>query len=122
VAFTEKNDPRVTPLGAFLRKSSADELPQLINVLLGDMSLVGPRPEVPGLVEKFQKEIPRYFERHQVKSGLTGWAQVNGFRGNSSLSERVKYDIYYIENWSLFLDIKIILRTVLDLFEHEHAY
>ncbi len=122
VAFTEKNDPRVTPLGAFLRKSSADELPQLINVLLGDMSLVGPRPEVPGLVEKFQKEIPRYFERHQVKAGLTGWAQVNGFRGNSSLTERVKCDIYYIENWSLFLDIKIILRTILDLFEHEHAY
>ena len=122
VAFTAQKDPRVTPLGKFLRKTSLDELPQLLNVLTGRMSLVGPRPEVPGLVEKFQKEIPRYFERHQVKSGITGWAQVNGFRGNTSLTERVKYDIYYIENWSLLLDIKIILRTVLDILEHEHAY
>jgi exopolysaccharide biosynthesis polyprenyl glycosylphosphotransferase len=122
VAFTAQNDPRVTPLGKFLRKTSLDELPQLLNVLTGRMSLVGPRPEVPGLVEKFQKEIPRYFERHQVKSGITGWAQVNGFRGNTSLSERVKYDIYYIENWSLMLDIKIILRTMLDILEHKHAY
>jgi exopolysaccharide biosynthesis polyprenyl glycosylphosphotransferase len=122
VAFTQKNDPRVTPFGAFIRKTSLDELPQLLNVLTGRMSLVGPRPEVPGLVEKFEKEIPRYFERHQVKSGITGWAQVNGFRGNTSLQERVKYDIYYIENWSLLLDIKIILRTVLDILEHEHAY
>ncbi len=122
VAFTAKNDPRVTPLGAFLRKTSLDELPQLLNVVTGRMSLVGPRPEVPGLVEKFQKEIPRYFERHQVKSGITGWAQVNGFRGNTSLEERIKYDIYYIENWSLLFDIKIILRTVLDILEHEHAY
>jgi exopolysaccharide biosynthesis polyprenyl glycosylphosphotransferase len=122
VAFTAQKDPRVTPFGKFLRKTSLDELPQLLNVLTGRMSLVGPRPEVPGLVEKFQKEIPRYFERHQVKSGITGWAQVNGFRGNTSLTERVKYDIYYIENWSLMLDIKIILRTVLDILEHEHAY
>jgi exopolysaccharide biosynthesis polyprenyl glycosylphosphotransferase len=122
VAFTKKNDPRVTPFGAFIRKTSLDELPQLLNVLTGRMSLVGPRPEVPGLVEKFEKEIPRYFERHQVKSGITGWAQVNGFRGNTSLHERIKYDIYYIENWSLLLDIKIILRTVLDILEHEHAY
>lgn len=122
VAFTAQQDPRVTPLGAFLRKTSLDELPQLFNVLLGEMSLVGPRPEVPGLVEKFEKTIPRYFERHQVKSGITGWAQVNGFRGNTSLSERVKYDIYYIENWSLWFDIKIILRTVLDILEHQHAY
>ncbi len=122
VAFTAQNDPRVTALGKILRKTSLDELPQLLNVITGRMSLVGPRPEVPGLVEKFQKEIPRYFERHQVKSGITGWAQVNGFRGNTSLTERVKYDIYYIENWSLLLDIKIILRTVLDILEHEHAY
>lgn len=122
VAFTAKNDPRVTAYGSFIRKTSLDELPQLINVLFGNMSLVGPRPEVPGLVEKFEKEIPRYFERHQVKSGITGWAQVNGFRGNTSLSERVKYDIYYIENWSLLFDIKIIIRTVLDILEHEHAY
>lgn len=122
VAFTAKNDPRVTKFGAFLRKTSLDELPQLLNVVTGRMSLVGPRPEVPGLVEKFQKDIPRYFERHQVKSGITGWAQVNGFRGNTSLEERVKYDIYYIENWSLTFDIKIILRTILDILEHEHAY
>ncbi len=122
VAFTAKNDPRVTPFGASLRKTSLDELPQLFNVLVGDMSLVGPRPEVPGLVEKFEKDIPRYFERHQVKSGITGWAQVNGFRGNTSLSERVKYDIYYIENWNLLFDLKILLRTVLDILEHEHAY
>jgi len=122
VAFTAKNDPRVTVFGSFIRKTSLDELPQIFNVLLGNMSLVGPRPEVPGLVEKFEKEIPRYFERHQVKSGITGWAQVNGFRGNTSLHERVKYDIYYIENWNLGLDIKIIIRTVLDILEHEHAY
>lgn len=122
VAFTAKNDPRVTGFGTFLRKTSLDELPQLLNVVTGRMSLVGPRPEVPGLVEKFEKEIPRYFERHQVKSGITGWAQVNGFRGNTSLHERVKYDIFYIENWSLWFDIKIILRTVLDILEHKHAY
>ncbi|HTA76144.1 MAG TPA: exopolysaccharide biosynthesis polyprenyl glycosylphosphotransferase, partial [bacterium] len=122
VAFTAKNDPRVTKFGSFIRKTSLDELPQIFNVLMGDMSLVGPRPEVPGLVEKFEKEIPRYFERHQVKSGITGWAQVNGFRGNTSLHERIKYDIYYIENWSLGLDVKIIIRTVLDILEHEHAY
>ena len=122
VAFTAKNDPRVTKFGTFLRKTSLDELPQLLNVWTGRMSLVGPRPEVPGLVEKFKNEIPRYFERHQVKSGITGWAQVNGFRGNTSLEERIKYDIYYIENWSLLFDIKIIIRTVLDILEHKHAY
>jgi exopolysaccharide biosynthesis polyprenyl glycosylphosphotransferase len=121
-AFTAKADPRVTAFGSILRKTSLDELPQLVNVLAGEMSLVGPRPEVPGLVEKFEKEIPRYFERHQVKSGITGWAQVNGLRGNTSLSERVKYDIYYIENWSLLFDVKIILRTILDIREHKHAY
>ena len=122
VAFTAKDDPRVTGFGSFLRKTSLDELPQLLNVLTGRMSLVGPRPEVPGLVEKFEKTIPRYFERHQVKSGITGWAQVNGLRGNTSLTERVKYDIYYIENWNLWFDLKIILRTILDILEHKHAY
>ncbi|MGH7738745.1 MAG: undecaprenyl-phosphate glucose phosphotransferase [bacterium] len=122
VAFTAKNDPRITSFGSFIRKTSLDELPQLFNVLTGEMSLVGPRPEVPGLVEKFEKEIPRYFERHQVKSGITGWAQVNGLRGNTSLTERVKCDIYYVENWSLWLDVKIILRTILDILDHKHAY
>jgi exopolysaccharide biosynthesis polyprenyl glycosylphosphotransferase len=122
LAFTAKDDPRRTPIGAFLRRTSLDELPQLLNVLRGDMSLVGPRPEVPGLVERFGREVPRYFERHQVKSGITGWAQVNGLRGNTDLGERVRHDIYYIENWSLLLDVKILLRTALDLFEHRHAY
>ncbi len=121
-AFTAKDDPRRTFFGRFLRKTSLDELPQLFNVLRGEMSLVGPRPEVPDLVEKFEKTIPRYFERHQVKSGITGWAQVNGLRGNTSLTERVKYDIFYVENWSLWFDVKIILRTLLDILEHKHAY
>jgi len=121
-AFTQKNDPRKTVFGGFLRRTSLDELPQLYNVLQGRMSLVGPRPEVPALVEKFKKSVPRYFERHQVKSGITGWAQVHGLRGNTSLDERVKYDIYYIENWSLWLDITILVRTVLDILEHRHAY
>lgn len=118
--LTRKGDPRVTGVGRVIRKTSFDELPQLFNVLFGQMSLVGPRPEVVG--HEYDPSIPRYFERHPVKPGITGWAQVNGFRGDSSLEERVKYDIYYIENWSLFLDVKIILRTVLDLLEHRHAY
>jgi len=121
-AFTQANDPRRTSFGTFLRKTSFDELPQLYNVLQGRMSLVGPRPEVPALVAKFEKTVPRYFERHQVKSGITGWAQVHGLRGNTSLEERVKFDIYYIENWSLWLDVTIMVRTVLDVLEHRHAY
>jgi Undecaprenyl-phosphate glucose phosphotransferase len=121
-AFTQQNDPRRTAFGTFLRKTSLDELPQLYNVLQGRMSLVGPRPEIPALVAKFEKTVPRYFERHQVKSGITGWAQVHGLRGNTSLDERVKFDIYYIENWSLWLDVTILVRTVLDVLEHRHAY
>jgi exopolysaccharide biosynthesis polyprenyl glycosylphosphotransferase len=110
--WTTKNDPRRTRLGAFLRRTNIDELPQLINVLLGDMSLVGPRPEQPFYVEQFRASIPRYMERHREKAGLTGWAQVNGLRGDTSIEERTKYDLWYIENWSVWLDIKIILLTV----------
>ncbi len=110
--WTTADDPRRTKLGAFLRSKDIDELPQLINVLLGDMSLVGPRPERPVYVEKFRASIPRYMERHREKSGMTGWAQVNGLRGDTSIIERTKYDIWYIENWSVWLDIKIIVRTV----------
>ncbi|HZY09529.1 MAG TPA: exopolysaccharide biosynthesis polyprenyl glycosylphosphotransferase, partial [Bacteroidota bacterium] len=110
------NDPRQTRVGKFLRRLSLDELPQLINVLKGEMSLVGPRPERPYYVDQFKSVIPKYLDRHRVKTGMTGWAQVNGFRGNSSLEERVKYDIYYIENWSLWFDIKILLKTIRALF------
>ena len=110
--WTEKNDNRITPFGRFLRKTNIDEIPQFANVLKGDMSFVGPRPEQPAFVEKFQKEIPEYFRRHRVKSGLTGWAQANGLKGDTSIQERVRYDIFYIENWSLWFDMKIILKTV----------
>jgi len=120
--WAKKDDTRVTPVGKILRKLSIDELPQLFNVLMGEMSIVGPRPERPEFVEKFKAIIPRYLERHKVKAGLTGWAQVNGLRGNTSLEERIKYDLYYIENWSLFFDIKIIFRTALEIFHHTSAY
>ncbi|MBI4548983.1 MAG: undecaprenyl-phosphate glucose phosphotransferase [Ignavibacteriae bacterium] len=110
------NDPRQTRVGRILRKASLDELPQLINVFKGQMSLVGPRPERPYFVEQFSRLVPKYLDRHRVKTGMTGWAQVNGLRGNSSLEERIKYDIYYIENWSLWFDIKILLKTIRALF------
>ena len=109
------DDPRITKIGRVLRKYSIDELPQLINVLKGDMSLVGPRPERPVFVEKFKKELPHYMLRHKVKAGMTGWAQVHGLRGNTSIDDRVKYDLYYIENWTLKLDIKILWMTFLRL-------
>jgi exopolysaccharide biosynthesis polyprenyl glycosylphosphotransferase len=111
--WTVENDPRVTRIGSVLRKTNLDELPQLINVLLGQMSLVGPRPEQEAYVKQFREYIPRYMERHQMKAGMTGWAQVNGLRGDTSIEERTKYDLWYVENWSLWLDIKILIRTVL---------
>jgi len=117
--WAAKNDPRRTNIGAFLRRHNLDELPQFWNVLKGEMSLVGPRPERPEFVEQFKEEIARYMSRHMSKPGLTGWAQVNGLRGNTSLTERIKYDLYYLENWSLAFDFKIMIRT---LFAHENAY
>jgi len=114
--WATKDDPRRTKIGAFIRRFSIDELPQLINVLLGEMSLVGPRPERPVFVEQFRRSIPRYMDRHREKAGITGWAQVNGLRGDTSIAERTKYDLWYIENWSLLLDFKIILRTLFHIF------
>lgn len=109
--WTKEKDDRVLPIGKFLRKSNLDELPQIWNVFCGEMSLVGPRPERPFFVEQFKDRIPRYMTRHKIKAGITGWAQVHGFRGNTSLKERIKYDLFYMENWSPVLDLKIILRT-----------
>ncbi len=120
--WTVENDPRRTKLGTFIRRTNVDELPQLINILLGDMSLVGPRPERPVYVEQFRRAIPRYMERHKEKAGLTGWAQVNGLRGDTSINDRTKYDLWYIENWSLLLDIKILIRTALRMFTDKNAY
>ncbi len=120
--WTTKDDPRRTRVGEFLRRTSLDELPQLINVFMGQMSLVGPRPERPVYVEQFRRSIPRYMDRHREKAGLTGWAQVNGLRGDTSIIERTKYDLWYIENWSLRLDFKIVLRTILGVFRDRNAY
>lgn len=120
--FTAEDDPRRTKIGAVLRKYNLDELPQLFNVLKGDMSLVGPRPERQFFVDKFKEGIPRYFLRHKVKSGITGWAQVNGLRGNTSIEERTKYDLFYVENWSLAFDINILLLTIKDWFFSKNAY
>ncbi len=118
--WTSRQDPRVTRLGAFLRRFSLDELPQLWNVLVGDMSLVGPRPERPYFVDQFRTFVPKYMDRHLVRSGLTGWAQINGLRGEEgSIEERTRYDIYYIENWSLLFDLKIMLRTLYEVVVHK---
>ena len=121
-AWTVRNDPRVTKVGKIIRKTSIDELPQLFNILMGDMSLVGPRPERPFFVEKFREEIPRYMVKHQVRPGLTGWAQVNGYRGDTSIKKRIEYDLYYIENWTLGLDIKILFLTFFKGFVNKNAY
>ncbi len=120
--WTTPDDPRKTKLGAILRKLSVDELPQFINVIRGDMSVVGPRPERPVYVEQFRQYIPRYMERHREKAGITGWAQINGLRGDTSIVERTKYDLWYIENWSLWLDFKITLLTVVRIFTDRNAY
>ncbi len=120
--WTTESDPRITSVGAVLRRYSLDELPQLWNVLRGDMSLVGPRPERRVFVEEFSLKMPRYFERHRVQSGLTGWAQVHGLRGNTSIEDRTLYDLHYMENWSLGLDIKILLMTVHHVLRGENAY
>ena len=120
--WTTKNDPRVTKVGKFLRKTSIDEFPQFVNVLKGDMSLIGPRPERPFFVEKFKEEIPRYMIKHQVRPGITGWAQVNGYRGDTSIRKRIDCDLYYIENWTMGLDIKILFLTVFKGFINKNAY
>lgn len=117
--WAEQDDPRKTPFGKWLRRYNLDELPQFLNVFMGHMSLVGPRPERPYFIEQFKELIPRYFSRHHVKAGITGWAQVNGLRQNTSIEERIKHDIHYIENWSLLFDLKILLRT---LFTKKHGY
>jgi len=120
--WATNDDSRRTRLGAIIRRFSIDEFPQLINVLVGDMSLVGPRPERPIFVEQFRQTIPRYMDRHREKSGITGWAQINGLRGDTSIIERTKYDLWYIENWSLLLDFRIMVRTLIEIFNDKNAY
>ena len=121
-AWTTKDDPRVTGIGKFMRRHNLDELPQFFNILKGDMSLVGPRPERPFFVERFQEEIPRYMIKHQVRPGLTGWAQINGLRGDTSIKKRIEYDLYYIENWTFMLDIKILILTLIGRNVNKNAY
>src|SRR5437867_1879359 len=120
--WARADDPRRTTVGVFLRRTSLDELPQLINVLRGEMSLVGPRPERPSFVEEFRRRVPGYMLRHKVKAGITGWAQINGWRGNTSIEKRIEYDLYYIERWSLGLDLKILLLTFWSGFRNRNAY
>ena len=122
VLLTPKNDPRVTQLGKFLRRTSLDELPQFWNVLKGNMSIVGSRPERSWVVEEVRKQIPLYMLKHKMKAGITGWAQINGWRGNTSLEKRIEHDLYYIEHWSIWFDFKIMLLTVWRGFVHRHAY
>ena len=117
-AWTVQNDARRTRFGRFIRKYSLDELPQLFDVLVGNMSLVGPRPELPRYVRQFKRDVPLYLVRQQVRPGMTGWAQIHGLRGDTSIEKRVEYDIWYIENWSLMLDIRILLRTAFGGFKN----
>ena len=120
--WTTSHDPRKTPFGSFLRKTSLDELPQFFNVFFGSMSVVGPRPERPFFVEQFREDIPRYMVKHQVKPGITGWAQVNGWRGDTSIEKRIECDLYYIENWDILFDIKIFFLTIFKGLVHKNAY
>ena len=120
--WTSRDDSRRTCVGTFLRRTSLDELPQFFNVLKGDMSVVGPRPERPYFVEKFAAEVPRYGARHNLKVGITGWAQVNGWRGDTCIAKRVEHDLYYLQNWSLLFDLRILLRTVVHTLNAKHAY
>ncbi len=120
--WTKKNDPRITSIGKIIRKYSIDELPQFYNIFRGDMSLIGPRPERPYFVNKFKESVPKYMIKHHVKPGMTGWAQINGYRGNTSIVKRIEYDIYYVENWSILLDIKIFIKTIPTLLNDKNAY
>jgi Undecaprenyl-phosphate glucose phosphotransferase len=120
--WTQKDDPRITTFGKFIRKTSIDELPQFYNILKGDMSLIGPRPERPYFVRKFRESVPKYMIKHHVRPGMAGWAQINGYRGNTSIVKRIEYDIFYVENWSIWLDIKIFLKTIPMLLFDQNAY
>jgi lipopolysaccharide/colanic/teichoic acid biosynthesis glycosyltransferase len=120
--WAKENDPRRTKIGSFLRKMSLDELPQLFNVLKGEMSLIGPRPERPHFVEEFRNRIPSYMLRHKIKAGMTGWAQVNGWRGNTALEKRIEHDLYYIQNWSIGFDLRILFMTLWRGFFSKLAY
>lgn len=120
--WSTPEDPRRTRFGTFIRKTSLDELPQFFNVLMGHMSVVGPRPERPFFVEQFRDEIPKYMVKHHVRPGITGWAQSNGLRGDTSIEERINHDIFYIENWSLLFDIRIIFKTIRNGFTNKNAY
>jgi len=118
-----RNDKRITPIGSFIRKYSIDEMPQFINVLKGEMSIVGPRPEREPLINQMKDRVPKYLERHRVKCGITGWAQVNGLRGGeTSIEKRIQYDVFYIENWSIIFDIKIILKTLREVLFSKAAF
>jgi exopolysaccharide biosynthesis polyprenyl glycosylphosphotransferase len=120
--WAKENDPRRTQIGTFLRKTSLDELPQLFNVLRGEMSVVGPRPERPNFVEEFRNKVPSYMLRHKIKAGMTGWAQVNGWRGDTSLEKRIEHDLYYIQNWSMGFDLRILLMTLWKGFSNKSAH